>query len=474
MPCGDSRDCRVVLRLPVLSILSATGSWVAVARRDYLIPANTVRKVELEGPWKDNVDWILEKFVVSGADRPIFAVPNVLINGAKPFAPVANTTPHPRLLRKGEILGEVKKAEDCLDIARNTEHEKQMESYALAVSTIIASRMTTEPSKPAGEDMHEVTTQREEPGARGSLDPEGGSGEEKPGVRGSLDPEENFVEEEQFGPKLAEIPEDESSPPQTLEEVLDVGDLPDDLKEEAWDMLKRREGAFGFNGRLGHHPTRVKIRTAPDQTPIAAPMYGASPAKRAVIDEQVKKWFEQGVIEPSVSPWSAPVVIVYRNGKPRFCVDYRKLNAVTIPDEFPIPRQSEILGSLAGAQVLSSLDALSGFTQLEVDPADVEKTTFRTHLGLYQFKRMPFGLRNGPSIFQRVMQEILAPYLWLFCLVYIDDIIVYSRSYKEHISHLDKVLHAIERSGLTLSPTKCHLFYSSVILLGHKVSKFHV
>ena len=207
------------------------------------------------------------------------------------------------------------------------------------------------------------------------------------------------------------------------------------------------------------------------QVPISVPMYHASPQKREIIDEQLNTWFEQGVIEPSKSPWSAPVVIAYRNGKPRFCVDYRKLNAVTIPDEFPIPRQSNILASLSGAQVLSSLDALSGFTQLELAEEDIEKTAFRTHRGLFQFKRLPFGLRNGPSIFQRVMQSILAPYLWLFCLVYIDDIIIYSKSYEEHLSHLDQVLAAIEKARITLSPKKCHLFYGSILLLGHKVSR---
>jgi len=189
------------------------------------------------------------------------------------------------------------------------------------------------------------------------------------------------------------------------------------------------------------------------------------------MDVQLNTWFEQGVIELSISPWSAPVVIAYRNGKPRFCIDYRKLNAVTTLDEFPIPRQSEILSSLSGAQVLSSLDALSAFTQLELNPDDVEKTAFRTHHGLFQFKRMPFGLRNGPSIFQRVMQGILAPYLWLFCLVYIDDIVVYSKSYEGHIEHIDLVLEAIEKAGITLAPHKCHLFYGSILLLGHKVSR---
>ena len=207
------------------------------------------------------------------------------------------------------------------------------------------------------------------------------------------------------------------------------------------------------------------------QVPIAVPMYHTSPQKREIIDEQLNTWFKQGVIEPSKSPWSVPVVITYRNGKPRFCIDYRKLNAVTIPDEFPIPRQSDILASLSGSQVLSLLDALSGFTQLELAEEDIEKMAFRTHRGLFQFKHLPFGLCNGPSIFQRVMQGILAPYLWIFCLVYIDDIVIFSKSYEEHLVHLDKVLEAIENTGITLSLKKCHLFYGSILLLGHKVSR---
>ncbi len=196
----------------------------------------------------------------------------------------------------------------------------------------------------------------------------------------------------------------------------------------------------------------------------------ASPAKREVINRQIDDWYAQGIIEPSKSPWGAPVVIAYRNGKPQFCVDYQKLNATTIPDEFSLPRQTEILAALSGVQVLSSLDDLSGFIQLDLDEKDIEKTAFCSHRGLFQFRWMPFGLRNGLSIFQRVMQGILAPYLWMFMLVYIDDIVVYSKNLKEHIDHLDKVLTAVEESGITLSPTKCHFFYSSILLLGHKVS----
>jgi hypothetical protein len=181
-------------------------------------------------------------------------------------------------------------------------------------------------------------------------------------------------------------------------------------------------------------------------------------------------WFEAEVLEASTSPWGFPCIVVYRNGKPRLCVDYRKLNERTIPDEFPIPRQSEILQALSGTHVLSSFDALAGFTQLEMADDAKEKTVFRSHRGLWQFRRMPFGLPNGPSVFQRVMQGVLAPYLWLFTLVYIDDIVVFSKSWEEHLTHLDKVLGAIAKAGITLSPPKCFVGYSSILLLGQKVS----
>ena len=151
-------------------------------------------------------------------------------------------------------------------------------------------------------------------------------------------------------------------------------------------------------------------------------------------------------------------------------MDYRKLNTLTIPDEFPLPQETEIMQAMSGVQVLSTLDALSRFTQLMLAEEDKEKTAFRTHHGLWQFKRMPFRLHNGPLIFQRVMQGILAPYLWIFTLVYIDNIIIFSKSYEEHLEHLGRVLQLVKESHLTLSPNKCHFMYMSILLLGQKVS----
>ena len=401
------------------------------AAEDYKLKPHECKPIKIEGQLGEDREWLVQKNLLANANDSFFAVPNVLISAANPWVPIANPTDHPRYIRKGEIIGTLEDPAKFFDTPRTVEETEKLQAAADIIRTVISLQVQ--------QDGNQTEHVESEP--------------------------------EDYGPKTAAMPDPTVYSSDELEKLIDVGSLPEHLKEKAWTMLRKRVKAFGFDGRLGSLPAKVHIRTVDGQVPISTPMYNASPQKRVIIDEQIDKWFKQGVIEPSKSPWSAPVVIAYRNGKPRFCVDYRKLNAVTIPDEFPIPRQSDILASLSGAQVLSSLDALSGFTQLELADEDIEKTAFRTHRGLFQFKRLPFGLRNGPSIFQRVMQSILAPYLWIFCLVYIDDIVIYSKSYDEHITHLDKVLEAIENSGITLSPTKCHLFYGSILLLGHKVSR---
>lgn len=119
--------------------------------------------------------------------------------------------------------------------------------------------------------------------------------------------------------------------------------------------------------------------------------------------------------------------------------------------------------------MLSSFDALAGFTQLEMSEEHKEHTAFHCHLGLWQFKCMPFSLHNGPSIFQRIIEGVLSPFLWLFALVYIDDIMVFSCNWDDHFTHLDKVLGTIAAAGITLSPPKCFIGYSSILLLGQKV-----
>jgi hypothetical protein len=272
------------------------------------------------------------------------------------------------------------------------------------------------------------------------------------------------------GPKTAE-----PAPPPKKNTSLSEIDISPQLTAEQSEALKKvvqdNEHAFGLGMRLGQYPAKVTIRLKPDSEPISLPPFPLSPAKREVMDKQMDEWIQLEVIEPSISPWGAPAFIVYRNDKPRMVIDYRKLNDCVIPDEFPLPKQDDILQALTGAQWLSTFDALAGFTQLEMADESKELTAFRSHRGLFQFKRLPFGYRNGPSVFQRVMQGILAAYLWIFTLVYIDDIVVYSKTFSEHLKHVDLVLKAIAKAGITLSPPKCHLGYQSLQLLGQRVSR---
>ena len=152
------------------------------------------------------------------------------------------------------------------------------------------------------------------------------------------------------------------------------------------------------------------------------------------INKQIDKWFSQGVIRESESPWGALVIIVYCNSKAHVCIDYQKVNAVTLTDEYQLPCQSDILQALSGSQWLSTFDALSRFHQLEVIEEHQNITTFCTHKhSLLEFTRLPFGLHNRPAVFQRVMNKVLAKFLWLFVLIYIDDIVVYLQTFDHHV-----------------------------------------
>lgn len=273
------------------------------------------------------------------------------------------------------------------------------------------------------------------------------------------------------GPKTAEAPPDDVSSQELLQAVDISSELSPEQRQEVEKVLLQNQLAFSLDGRLGNTDARCTIPLRPGAKEMSLPPFPTSPAKREVINKQMDTWIKLDVIEPSISPWGAPGFITYRNGKPRMVIDYRKLNEMTIPDEFPLPKQEDIMNALSGSQWLSAMDALAGFTQVTIEEEDRPKTAFRTHRGLYQFRRMPFGLRNGPSIFQRIMQNVLAPYLWIFSLVYIDDIVIYSKTFDDHVKHLQLVLRAITDAKITLSPSKCHFAYRSLLLLGQKVSR---
>ena len=154
-----------------------------------------------------------------------------------------------------------------------------------------------------------------------------------------------------------------------------------------------------------------------------------------------------------------------------FCVDYRAINKVTKKDIYPLPRIDEALDQLGGASFFSALDLNSGFWQLQMDKASKEKTAFSSKFGQYQFKKLPFGLVNSPSTFQRVMDMVLRGLTWRMCLVYIDDIIIYSPHFDNHILHLHCVFQALEEAELRLSAKKCTLARNQIDYLGFSVGR---
>ena len=208
-----------------------------------------------------------------------------------------------------------------------------------------------------------------------------------------------------------------------------------------------------------------------DHPPIAQRPYRLPLTKRRIVDAEVDAMLAEGVIEPSTSAWGSPITLQpKKDGSICFCVDYRRLNAVTKKDAHPLTNIQDIFDTLSGATIFSTLDLKSGYWQVKVAPDSIAKTAFICHRGLFQFRRMPFGLCNAPGVFQRLMNGVLAPYLGRFAMVYLDDIVVFSRSREDHETHVRQVLEALHAYGLKAKPSKCSFGIEELKLLGHVVS----
>ena len=213
------------------------------------------------------------------------------------------------------------------------------------------------------------------------------------------------------------------------------------------------------------------IPLEPGSRPVARPPFRLSPAEHKDCQEQLEKHLANGHVQPSRSPYGAPVLFVRKpNGTLRMCMDYRALNSQTIKDKFPLPRIDALLDGLAGSCIFSKLDLSQGYHQVRIRPEDTYKTAFTTPFGHYEFTVMPFGLSNAPATFQRMMNHTLGPMLSKFCCVYLDDILVYSRSVEEHSDHLAQVLQALSDAKLFARQEKCAFGLRSVDFLGHVVS----
>ena len=204
--------------------------------------------------------------------------------------------------------------------------------------------------------------------------------------------------------------------------------------------------------------------------PIRQPPHRLGPEKEAAASKQIGDLLERGLIEPSTAAWSSPVVLVKKkDGSWRFCVDYRRLNAVTQQDAYPLPRIDESLDALTGSKYFSTLDLASGYWQVPLDEEARDRSTFATRGGLWRWKVLPFGLTSAPATFQRLMERVLHGLHWKTLLLYLDDIIVIGPDFQTHMARLEQVLQRLWAAGLKLKPAKCELLREEVKFLGHIV-----
>ena len=216
--------------------------------------------------------------------------------------------------------------------------------------------------------------------------------------------------------------------------------------------------------------TEHKINTL-DSVPIKSHPYKTPMHVKKEIRKQVDDMLKHNIIEESESPWSSPVVLVKKkNDTYRFCVDFRKVNKVTCKDAFPLPLMDDALQAFNGAMFLSTLDMSKAYHQVRMCEKDKEKTAFCTYDGLYQFKVMPYGLTNAPGTFQRLMNKILKDFAWNKCLIYLDDVFIYTMTFLEHLEALEGILKKIEAAKLKLQPSKCHFATNKVKFLGHLIT----
>jgi len=231
-----------------------------------------------------------------------------------------------------------------------------------------------------------------------------------------------------------------------------------------------------WSGRLGQiDVTPHRIALHPGNRPLRSQPYRTGFHHRRLLADQVAKQLQMGIIKPSQSEWSFLVVMVPKpDGSLRFCVDNRRLRDVTVEDTYPLPRMDDCIDFLGEASVFSMLDCYSGYWQIPVAVEDQDKTAFKCHEGTFKYIRLPFGLINAPATFQRAVDMILSGVKSKTCLVHFDDVIVFSRTVKEHITNLDEVSGLLSRAGVSLKASKCYLFQEEVEYLGHIVGRGHM
>lgn len=256
--------------------------------------------------------------------------------------------------------------------------------------------------------------------------------------------------------------------------LLNTGELQLVDTENTWVNKLKKEFPGVFKEEIIDMPPERNVEHVIDTgnaTPVTRAPYKMSPAELDELKKQLDELLKKGHIKPSTSPWGSPVLFVKKkNGTMRMCVDYRALNKLTIRNKYPLPRIDECLERLNGASYFTSLDLTSGYHQVRIREEDVEKTAFNTRYGQYVFRVLPFGLCNAPPTFQKMMNEVLADCLDKFVLVYLDDILIFSKSATDHERHVKHVLKKLQDAQLVINQKKCSFHKRELSFLGYKIS----
>jgi hypothetical protein len=210
----------------------------------------------------------------------------------------------------------------------------------------------------------------------------------------------------------------------------------------------------------------------PGAAPVSKAPYRMSTPELKELQLQLEELLKKGYICPSVSPWGAPVLFVKKkDGTLRLCIDFRQLNKVTVKNKYPLSRIDDLFDQLKDAKIFSKIDLRSGYHQVRIKDEDINKTTFRTRYGHYEFTVVPFGLSNAPVVFMCLMNGVFRDYLDKFVIVFLDDILVYSKLEEEHEQHLRMVLQVLREHQLYAKLSKCSFYQEQIHYLGHIISK---
>ena len=252
-------------------------------------------------------------------------------------------------------------------------------------------------------------------------------------------------------------------------------DLEDEIKEDFNTLTTEFKDIFATSLadlKVPANAGTFEINTT-TEVPIYRYPYRKSISERNIINAEVDKMLKAGVIQPYTSPWSSPVVMIPKDdGTLRFCIDYRELNKITIPDPYPMPRIDDIFDRLQGSKYFTKLDMKSGYWQILMFLMHVSKTAFSTADGHYEFLRLPFGVKNGTRGFSRIMSNILGDLK--FVEIYLDDITVHSKNIRQHLIDLRKVFKRLRKFGVKLNTGKCSWFKKEIKLLGHLISENYI